>query len=94
MLQTLVWLLSPWSQHPSSCKTEPYSLEQEFDFLFCSLYWVRLLQIMLFYPICWDTGKGISIFCNRKREVKVENKLEEEISAGSELHELARTKNG
>lgn len=66
MLQTLVWLLSPWNQHPSSCKTEPYSLEKEFDFLFCSLYWVRLLQIMLFYPICWDTGRESLFFATGK----------------------------
>lgn len=57
MLQILIWLLSPWNQYSSSCKIEPYSLKQEFDFVFCSLYWVGLLQMILSYPVCWDTGR-------------------------------------
>lgn len=38
---------------------------------------------------CW-----YGIYCNSTGDMKVENTLEEELSPGSELRELARTGNG
>lgn len=91
MLQILIWLLSHWNHNSSSYETEPYSLELEFDFVFYSLYWIGLLQVMLFKSSVLGYWKETSIRCNR-RDVKLENVLEEELFP--ELHESAKTKTG